>query len=106
MLAWLQCYTCRMQAQHGIAHKCCLVMSDCCCACDAMPSAVTFLLKSRNLPEIGPVEAGAEGDAVTQAQLLHHIMLYTRCGCCSQRQQWHLWVPAKKCQPVKYEIIQ
>ena len=46
------------------------------------------------MPEVGAVEAGSESEAVLQAQLLHHVMLYTLRGCGSQRQQGHLGEPA------------
>lgn len=42
------------------------------------------------MPEIGPIEAGPEDDAVAQAELLHHILLHAGRGRGCQRQQRHL----------------
>lgn len=51
-------------------------------------------LKNPTLPEVASVHAGPEDDALAQAQLLHHIMLDSRCGSGCEGHQRHLGVPA------------
>lgn len=46
-----------------------------------------------DLPEIASVHAGPEDNALTQAELLHHIMLDSRCSGGCECHQWHLGVP-------------
>ena len=68
-----------------------------------------FVSEQNGAREVGAVEAGAEHDAVAEAQLLHHVLLHARGGRGRQRHQWHVWEAGfEDAQPlvVRPEVLQ